>query len=67
MAVEYHRTNINLYKSDVEYLKSHYGYGWGEIAREAIHNYVFCLKNMKETNDPIDYELIIRAEEPSDE
>ena len=39
-----HRTNINLYTSDVEYLRKHYGFGWTERAREALHSWVVMQK-----------------------
>ena len=42
-----HRTNINLYSSDVEYLRKHYGFGWTERAREIIHQAVERTKSNK--------------------
>ena len=35
-----HRTNINLYASDVEWLRNQYGWGWTERVREIIHEAV---------------------------
>ena len=35
-----HRTNINLYARDVEWLRRTYGYGWTEKVRDAIASYV---------------------------
>ena len=32
-----HRTNINLYEEDVEWLQKTYGYGWTERVREMLH------------------------------
>lgn len=44
MTTDLHRTNLNLYTSDVEYLRKHYGFGWTERAREALHNWVLMQK-----------------------
>ena len=35
-----HRTNINLYASDVEWLRNQYGWGWTERVRDVLHEYV---------------------------
>ena len=35
-----HRTNINLFSTDVAWLRSTYGHGWTEVVREAIASYV---------------------------
>jgi hypothetical protein len=35
-----HRTNINLYASDVAYFQRTYGHGWTEKVRDIIHKYV---------------------------
>jgi len=32
-----HRTNINLYASDVEWLRNQYGWGWTERVRDMLH------------------------------
>ena len=40
MTTPYHRTNINLLASDVEFLITRYGNGWTVRAREIIHDYV---------------------------
>ena len=44
MSSDLHRTNINLYTSDVDYLRKHYGFGWTEVVREALHNWVLMQK-----------------------
>jgi hypothetical protein len=38
------RTHINLYTSDIEFLKLHMGYGWTTQVRELIREYVTALK-----------------------
>lgn len=40
MPPDYHRTNINLYLADVEWLQRRYGYGWTEHVREIVHEYI---------------------------
>lgn len=35
-----HKTNINLYASDVEWLKHVYGWGWSERIRNLVHAHV---------------------------
>lgn len=35
-----HKTNINLYASDVARMKQVYGYGWSEIVRLLVHDHV---------------------------
>lgn len=40
MTDDLHRTNINLYAKDVEWLRNKYGYGWTEKARDIIHDYI---------------------------
>lgn len=32
-----HRTNLNLYLSDVQWMRNHYGHGWTEWVRDMIH------------------------------
>ena len=44
MTDDLHRTNINLYSSDVAYLRRIYGYGWTERAREMIASAVRDIK-----------------------
>lgn len=40
MPNDLHRTNINLYSTDVTYLQKHYGHGWTERVREMVHTAV---------------------------
>ncbi len=35
-----HKTNINLYASDVEDMKRMYGYGWSEVVRNILRKHV---------------------------
>lgn len=35
---EFHRTNLNLYTADVEFLQRRHGTGWTTIARDIIHD-----------------------------
>lgn len=35
-----HKTNINLYASDVEDMKRVYGYGWSEVIRNLVRKHV---------------------------
>lgn len=35
-----HKTNINLYCSDVEQMKEHYGYGWSEVVRNLVRRHL---------------------------
>lgn len=56
---ELHRTNINLYAADVDYLSRRFGFGWSEQVREAVNDYVLTLRAadalMNPENDkPID-------------
>lgn len=37
---DFHRTNLNLHRADVEYFQQKYGYGWTEKVRDIIHEYV---------------------------
>jgi hypothetical protein len=37
---DFHRTNVNLYHADVEWLKKTHGFGWTERVREAIAAHV---------------------------
>ena len=40
MTNDLHRTNINLYSADVEWLRRTYGFGWSERVREAVASWV---------------------------
>lgn len=40
MSEDFHRTNINLHRADVDWLVHIYGYGWTEKVRDIIHNYI---------------------------
>ena len=40
MPNDFHRTNLNLFRADVDWLTKTYGYGWTEKARDIIHGYV---------------------------
>lgn len=42
---EFHRTNINIRKSDYKYLLDRYGHGWTTEVREMIARRVEELKN----------------------
>lgn len=35
-----HKTNINLYASDVEDMKRVYGYGWSEVVRKLVRQHL---------------------------
>ena len=35
-----HRTNINLYAADVQWLRTCYGWGWSEYVREIVHEVI---------------------------
>lgn len=43
-----HRTNLNLYATDVAFLQHTYGYGWTEQARELLHQKVEQLRQQRE-------------------
>lgn len=45
MNEEWHRTNLHLYRTDVEYLRNLLDYGWTERVREVVHDYVKAVKN----------------------
>ena len=38
------RLNINLYTTDIEYLKLHLGHGWTTQVRELIREYTLALR-----------------------
>lgn len=40
------RTQINLYTSDVEYLKLKLGFGWTSQIRELVREYTLSLKSV---------------------
>ena len=39
-----HKTLINLYKTDVDYMKKKWGQGWSTIVRELIRSHIKALK-----------------------
>ena len=47
-----HRTNINLYARDVEWLRRTYGYGWTEKVRDMIASAVRNQKLVREEWKP---------------
>jgi hypothetical protein len=49
-----HRTNINLRKDDVEYLRNLLGFGWTEKVREIVHEYV---REMQKRDQIYPYEV----------
>jgi hypothetical protein len=54
MTQRLHRTNLNLYTDDVEWLQKTYGYGWTEQAREIIHRHLHE-KRLIESDNPLEY------------
>ena len=46
------RTNINLFTSDIEFLKLHLGYGWTTQVRELIREYVTALRTEIKVKQP---------------
>jgi hypothetical protein len=42
---QFHRTNISLHSSDVEYLKSTFGHGWTTHLRDIIHQEVRAIQS----------------------
>lgn len=66
MPESFHRTNINLYTSDVEYLQRKYDRGWTEIVRELVHREIRSEKAAKEIikniNSTIDLEALIKEQ-----
>lgn len=66
MPESFHRTNINLYTSDVEYLQRKYDRGWTEIVREIVHqeikNRKSGIKVFKNINSTIDLEALIKEQ-----
>ena len=55
-----HRTNLNLYESDVDFLRSIFGHGWTNQVRDMVAKKV---KEIKKTR----YEANIGVEEYADE
>jgi hypothetical protein len=54
---DFHRTNINLLQSDVDWLQHNYGYGWTEKVREIIHGYITGMDEPEIANKPI-FEIV---------
>ena len=48
----YHRTNLNLYTTDVEYMQRVYGRGWTEHARDIIHQELKDIKQRVKAVQP---------------
>lgn len=46
-----HKTNINLYSTDVEDMKKLYGYGWSEVVRNLVRKHVRVAIWHKEMED----------------
>lgn len=53
-----HRTTLNLYAEDVEFLERYHGYGWTEIVRDEIHKRVGELREIFECAALSDEEII---------
>lgn len=49
-----HRTNINLYTADVEWLRARYGFGWTERVREIVRAHIHATEAWKELTDSED-------------
>lgn len=56
----FHKTNINLYASDVEDLKRLYGFGWSEVVRKLVRLHLDRKKQGLPT-------LYVEPEEDADE
>ena len=41
---DFHRTNIQLYRRDYEYLLARYGYGWTSHIRDIVHREVVKMR-----------------------
>jgi len=37
---DFHRTNLNLFRTDVDWLVCTYGYGWTEKVRDIVHEHI---------------------------
>ncbi len=48
MLNDLHRTNINFYRRDIEFLKRKYGSGWSELIREQVHKWI---EKMRDGNE----------------
>lgn len=51
----FHRTNLNLYASDVAYMQHVYGRGWTEQARDIIHQELKAIKSRLEPFDELQF------------
>jgi hypothetical protein len=51
----FHRTNLNLYTEDVEYMQRVYGRGWTEQARDIIHQELKAIKQRMELQSIEDF------------
>jgi hypothetical protein len=45
---DFHRTNINLLRTDVDWLVATYGYGWTEKVRDIVHDHVSHRQQIRE-------------------
>ena len=63
MTDDFHRTNINLRRSDVEYLRIVFGHGWTEKVREWVTSGVtnHRLVNATKTNAARQYKDLPRG------
>lgn len=39
------KVTLNLYEADVEWLQAHYGYGYSEVIRKAVRDFVREIKD----------------------
>lgn len=53
--IGFHRTNINLLESDVEWLRAHFGTGWTAIVRQIVQKYVAEHRKAIEDFEPQTY------------
>lgn len=56
MSDPFHRTNLNLHRSDYEFLLARYGFGWTTQVRDLIHQRVEELRST-----PTNIEIINQA------
>ena len=61
-----HRTNLNLYASDVDYLTKTYGPGWTGIVRNMIHTEVERRRSFTAFAGEISRRYIDNTEVPTD-
>lgn len=54
--IGFHRTNINLLESDVEWLREHFGTGWTVAIRSVVSKYVKEHRQKQEEFEPLTYE-----------